>query len=240
MKTKTFIVIVLMLLLYTPKVQADLFWDVYSDAVIQEGDEYIGVNVYDTPPNRTTVSMFGGYADYIHTRDSSILNVLGGRVQVVAFDQSVINITGGDFSGAEAWDYAVVNFSGDAVSKRLGAKGFGIVNILGGTVSNIGGYDTGTINIYAGSITDYIFSVDSSTINIFGHDLIKTASNGIHGFGKVEGYLTDDTYISLDLVNPEAYSNINLIPEPATIFLLAVGLKYYLYEKSRGAMRYNI
>jgi hypothetical protein len=191
-----------------------------SSGYIFPGEKWNTVSIYN---DDTVVTMLGGMADFISTFDRSTLNAIYGQTGVGAFDYSIINIYGGTHWTAIASYHGTVNFSSDAVSQGLSASGFGVTNMFGGTVGHLGAHDSGTINIYAGSITDYIFADDYSTINIFGNDLIKTDSDGIYGFGKVEGYLTDLTYISVDFVNPEAYSHINLIPEPATFALLSIG-----------------
>lgn len=70
----------------------------YSDGVIQEGDMYDIVEVYDTPPAQTTVDMTGGQVGYpgMSTFDTSVVNILGGFVGFLQTnDSSTANISGG-------------------------------------------------------------------------------------------------------------------------------------------------
>ena len=66
MKTKIMTILVVVKLLIVSQVQA-IDVDIYSDTVIQEGDYYdTVVNVYDTPPDHTTVDMTGGFVHVPH------------------------------------------------------------------------------------------------------------------------------------------------------------------------------
>ena len=70
-------------------------WDIYTDAVIEEGDIYNVVRVYDTLPDHTTLNMVGGMVDWIRTHDYSTLNVTGGNVSSLdAMSYSTVNISG--------------------------------------------------------------------------------------------------------------------------------------------------
>lgn len=57
-----------------------------------------------------------------------------------------------------------------------------------------------------------------------GYDLLKSSSGGNYGYGFVNGYWDDGTSFYIHLLSPETYSNINLIPEPASLLLLAFGV----------------
>lgn len=220
MITKKILAILVVVLFAEPSLYAVPVDKIFtSSGYIFPGEVWNTVSIYN---DDTVVTMLGGMADFISTYDRSTLNVIYGEAGVGAYDYSIINIYGGTHWTAFASGHGIVNFSSDAVSQGLRASGFGVANMFGGTVGHLGAHDSGTINIYAGSITDYIFADDYSTINIFGNDLIKADSGGIYGFGKVEGYLTDLAYISVDFVNPEAYSHINLIPEPSSLVLLGL------------------
>ncbi|MHC4069449.1 MAG: hypothetical protein ACYSR8_07725 [Planctomycetota bacterium] len=83
--------------------------------------------------------------------------------------------------------------------------------MYGGIVEDIGATGSGTVNLYAGYVLERLYASGSSIINIYGHDLFKTSTGGAYGYGEVYGYLTDDTYISVNLNNIEAYLHINLI-----------------------------
>ncbi len=207
------VVTIVMVLCGVSSASAAPDWDIYSDTDIYDG-QYNLINIYDTPPDHTTVNMYGGSADFIGTFDLSTLNFYSGKAEVGAFDTSIINISGGTLSGAEALGNACVNLSGVGELARLTARDAGTVNVTGGSITDhLSAYNSGEINLYGGTLSGYIYmgAVDSSAINIFGHDLYKTNSGGSYGFGEVYGYLSDETYVRVDLANSEAYGRINLI-----------------------------
>lgn len=222
MKNINFIILTVIILCGVCPVKSYAVWDIYSDTNIYSG-YYDYINIYDTPPDHTTVNMFGGSSDYITTYDESTLNFYDGHSDVGASDYSTINIFGGTRNGAGAYNYGTVNFSENATSTYLAAYDHGYVAMTGGIVDAIGASYWGIVDIYAGNVLESLWATDSGFINIYGHDLFKTDSGGTFGYGRVYGYLTDDTYIDVDLSNSDAYSHINLIPEPTTFVLFGIG-----------------
>jgi hypothetical protein len=90
------------LLLVTSGVcNAAIDWDIYSDTTISSGS-YSNVNVFDSldvPPVQTEVDMIGGDILFLHSRDTSIINISGGTINNSdAYDYSSVNITGGNFN----------------------------------------------------------------------------------------------------------------------------------------------
>lgn len=224
MKTK--VITILAAVMFLPVSQAQALLDIYSDAVIQEGDYYdTVVNVYDTPPDHTTVDMTGGFVHNLRSYDSSIINMIGGEILTMeAYNTSTANVSGGEVYSLRAWDSATVNFSDYARTLSLGAGGdFGTVNMTGGSTEFIGAGYSGTINIYAGLVTDSLNAWDSATINIFGYDMVKTSSGGRYGCGHVYGFFADDTSFTIEFSTYETYSHVNLIPEPGSLMLFALG-----------------
>lgn len=224
MKTKAITILAALMFLPVSQVQAVL--NIYSDAVIQEGDYYdTVVNVYDTPPDYTTVDMTGGFVHNLRSYDSSIINMTGGEILTLgAYITSIANVSGGDVYSLRAWDSATVNFSDDARSLSLVAGGdFGTVNMTGGSTEYLRAGYSGTINIYAGLVTDSLNAWDSAMVNIYGYDLVKTSSDGRYGYGQVYGFFADDTAFTIEFSTYETYSHINLIPEPGSLFLLGFG-----------------
>ncbi|MFA5293872.1 MAG: hypothetical protein WC496_12695 [Phycisphaerae bacterium] len=64
--------------------------NIYSNATISSG-EYGTVNIYDTPPDQTTVTMTNGQIEYCNIFDTSVLNFSGGNVLVFSlYDTSNI------------------------------------------------------------------------------------------------------------------------------------------------------
>jgi len=199
-------------------------WDIYSDAEIHEGDEYWNVGVYDTPPDHTTLDMYGGLVDGIVAFDESTVNISGGYISTLrSAESSIVNAFGGTIGSLEAWDTGTVNVWGDADVDSLGARESGAVNMSGGVVDHIGAREFGTLNLSGGLVSDRLWAGDSTIVNIYGYDLVKTGSGGTYGYGQVYGFWPNDIAFTIDLSGPETYSHIVLIPEPATILLIFAG-----------------
>jgi hypothetical protein len=94
--------------------------------------------------------------------------------------------------------------------------------MYGGSAAYVDALVSRTVNLHGGLVSDYISAPDG-TINIFGYDLSKSDTGGTYGYGVVTGNWEDGTAFSIDILSPETYSNINLIPEPTCLALLAVG-----------------
>jgi len=197
-------ILVLLTLVAAGKVQATIV-EFHDDWIIQEGDEYEKVYVYDD----ATVGITGGKVRDLYANDSSIVNIFAGDVTwLYSSGSSTINIYGGE------------------IDRALRIKDSGVANLFGGD----------------GALEIAIF--DSGILKIFGYGFEWQPIGEGSRTGLLSGDWLDGTPFSgmylRNLPEPFPGSQVVLIPEPATIFLLAVGLKYYLYEKSRGAMRYNI
>ena len=213
-------------------------WDIYSNTDISEGT-YNLINIYDTPPDNTTVNMFGGSADFITTYNESTLNFYDGYSDIQTVNWSVCNIYGGEIGFITASDNSTLNFYNSYDATSLVAEDFSIIYVQGGYIGNLHAHQSGVIYLYGGAIpghegaTGTITADDSSIVNIYGYDLFKTSSGGFYGNGQVYGFLMDDTYISVDLYNSEAYEHINLIPEPATLSLFSLAGLIFVCKQNR-------
>jgi hypothetical protein len=230
MKRKAITILVVVILLPVSQVQA-IDVDFYSDATIQDGDIYNSVRIYDTPPAHTTVDMLGGLVDQMQTYDSSMLNVNGGVIySLYAWNYSVANISSGSVYGVSACGYTTVNLSVTGNVTTLVARDSGTINMMGGTAEYLGAIDSGTFNLYGGLVTDSLSVGDFAHGNIYGYDLVKTSFGGRYGYGQVYGFWPDSTAFTIDLNGSETYSHINLIPEPCSLLLLALGC-FFLKQK---------
>ena len=193
-----------------------------SSGHILPGEEWNRVMIYN---DSTIVNMLGGLVDQMETYDGSMLNVAGGETySLYTRDSSIANISGSYVYGAMAWDLSVINLFDDANGVSFGSREFSILNMFGGTIEYLGALDSGTVNLCGGYITDSLSSSDSGVVNIFGYDLAKTNSGGKYGYGQVQGFWFDDTPFNIDLNGSETFSRINLIPEPSSVILLALGV----------------
>ena len=222
MKTKIITILLAVMFLPVSQVQADLFF--YSDTVIQEGDYYdTVVNVYDTPPDHTTVDMTGGFVHYLRSYDSSIINMNGGEILTLeTFNTSTANISGGDVRSVFTWDNATTNLYDGGSVFSLGAGVSGTINMMGGTTEYLHAGGSCTFNLYGGIVKDSINAWDSATINIYGYGFDYDPSAGKHNGGLLTGFWFDDTTFTIDLYDPVTYDHINLVPEPSSLILFAL------------------
>jgi hypothetical protein len=207
----TVLLFVPVLILLSPLTSQTLgSWEIYDDTDITSGS-YGLIDIYDTAPNNTTVNFYGDLADYIGTHDSSTLNFFGGEAELQAMDTSTMIISGGTLSFAEARYESKINVSGLANIGSLRAEDFSEIIVTGGSISAMGAKNSGIINLYGGELIEGIHATDSGQINVYGHDLVKTTSGGYYGYGQLYGYLTDETYICVDIFDLETHDHINLI-----------------------------
>jgi len=209
---KRIITIILVVLLITSAVHALPNWDIYSDAVIQDGDEYNVVSVYDTPSGHTTVDMFGGWVDTLRTYDESTLNLRGGEINTFnAYDLSKVNVSAGYIFSLEARDTSYVTVLQNAMINSLGAIDSATVYVYGGIIEHCGAGESGTMNLYGGVFSDALGASASGQLNIYGYNLLKACTGGHYGFGFVSGEWVDRTTFNINLSGPDTYSHINLI-----------------------------
>lgn len=196
----------------------------YNDGIIQAGDSWTNVYVHDTLPNHTTVTMTGGSVnDSMGVYDASTFNMSDGHVAGLnAWQSSSINISGGSVSGLLLYNNAAVNISQNANIYSAAAYS-GVINMNGGTVALLSGMENSTVNLRGGNITDGLGAYGFTTINVFGYNLTKTSTGGTHGAGQVTGYWQNGLPFTINLGGSDAYSHINLIPEPATFLLISIG-----------------
>lgn len=159
----------------------------YSDGVIQQGESYERVEVYDTPPLRTTVDVYGYILDHLLTYDASTVNLWGdGRSSgalidgaISVYNSSTLNFRGGvwtaDWGYLLALDSSTVNVY-DGIVGLTSMANFAIgdrstANIYGGGgMAPYVTYDLGTINIYGG-VVNTLGVCDLSVANIYGGEI---------------------------------------------------------------------
>jgi hypothetical protein len=191
----------------------------YEDGVIQEGEVYSYVGVY----NDAIVDMTGGnITDQLTARNTSTVNISGGFVfALVGLDESRINIIG--------------SVQGDI----LGLQGSANVNMSGGTFDIFEAYNSATGILRGGTISDYVlaYGADDLLISVYGYNLAYNPDAGSHGGGQVTGLWGDGAPFSIDLYavyNPpyggtiDTWSHVVLhtIPEPSTLILLTFAVVF--------------
>jgi len=203
---------ILILVLLSPALCQATIVAFYTDGLIQDGDVYDYVSVY----NDATVDMTGGIV----------------TVQLGAYDSSTVNISGGVlhgvFTSAGASTASTLNLSGSMQADAVGIWGLGTLNMFGGTVRSV--ENNNIANLYGGIISDYLWA--TSTVNIYGYGFQYNPLAGDYRGGQLTGFWMNDTAFSIDLwyLNVpyapliDTWPHIVLIPEPATLLLLGLGV----------------
>ena len=213
--------------------QAGTYKNFYSDGTVQAGETWTNINIYDTPPAHTTVTMNGGsVTDSMGVFDAATFNMNSGHVGGLnAYELSMVNISGGSVSGLSLYNNATATLSQSGSISTANALNSGIFNMNGGTIGFLGANESSILNLRGGTITDSLGANSSAKINVFGYDLAKTNSGGTYGAGQVTGFWQNGSPFTINLTFVEAYSHINLIPEPTTLLLFGAGA--FLFRKSR-------
>lgn len=198
-----------------------------SSGTINSADVWEHVRVEN---DGTTVNMGGGQVGYLSMGGASIFNMSDGQIShwIDIEHSSTINVTGGTINNS-----LFVVYSG------------GTANLNGGTITTdtLKTYDTSTININDGILDFEYFGVNGivnirggilnakgtgagfdATINIYGYGFhYQPESVPYYNDGILTGYLLDGNAFSFGGLSDFGYARFNLLPEPATLCLLALG-----------------
>ena len=180
--------------------------DIYGDRTIQNGVSYGWINIYDTPPDQTIVSMIGGEVFQISCYNTSNLIVTDGVGTGVwrAYDNSRIEIKGGNVSTLRGHDNSHLV-------------------ITGGSISMLVVLDSSDVHLKGGQIG--VVSSQGTPFHIYGYDLqIIDLPNSDFS---VTGRWQDMTPFSITVSRNKPEDNVVIlheIPEPITIALLGFGI----------------
>lgn len=198
MRVKAVILIMGVLLLCGGIVQATpIDINIYSSTTIDSG-EYGIVNIYDTFPDQTIVTMTGGSIYSVWTYNSSIFQLQGGNVD------------------------RVINFLPGYISAHNTSN----IIMSGGTVGGLELFDSSVAHISGGDISGHLATFQTSAAHIYGKNFNFTP-NGSGGPGWITGNWADDTPFSIYYRNYEPFPGTHLflheIPEPCMLGLFGIG-----------------
>jgi hypothetical protein len=222
MKTKIYVIMTGVVLLGACSAQAVLDDKIFtSSGQILPGEEWNSVYVYN---DDTVVDMLGGFVEGLATYDGSTVNVTAGSINTLdATDFSTANVSGGSVLTLAAYDSATVKLFPNGSVFSLDSAGAGTAYMSGGITEYARAGESSTMNLYGGTVTNYMNAWGSSTVNIYGYNFTYDPLAGSWDGGQLTGFWLDDTAFTIDLYSRETYSHINLIPEPSSLALLAVG-----------------
>jgi len=153
----------------------------YSDGVIQQGESYDRVEVYDTPPSHTTVNITGGYVGWpldvdtgLYTYDASTVNISGGYVDFLhTYDSSIVNVSGGMVGNWDSFGEMTISAHN---SSTINVYTEGV--LTGGSAAFFQLYDSSTLNVYGGAVGLFLIAFNPSVVNIYDGFLFSVQLGG--------------------------------------------------------------
>jgi len=111
-------------------------------------------------------------------------------------------------------------FGGDIF--RLAAYDNTYTNWYGGDMHTLWARDNSIVNIFGGDLL-VLAAAENSLVNLCAYDVVIETTGGHYDQGYVTGkFYSNDDFFYFDTAK-DAYLHINIIPEPATIFLMCLG-----------------
>ena len=181
----------------------------------------------------STVNVSGGYADDLDALGSSRVNLSNGSVYAIgAYGSSTVDFSGGSVNYLYVFNSSTVDLSaGDVGSLVIDSATpgyFSTVNISGGYVDRLTtvGRST-TVNLSGGDVGSLTVS-DSSTIIFDARNFhlgsgLTLDGQRVLGTGILGGEWFDGTSWSVNITANDPGAMIEIVPEPATLGLLALG-----------------
>jgi len=146
-------------------------------------------------PIQADTVWIGGHHDILET------DVYG---EIYMYNEATATMIGGEVYKLETYDVTAFD-------------------MLGGEMELLYVHDDTTINIYGGTVGG-LGATENAFVDLYAYDVIHHPTDGHFDRGWIEGkYLLNDSSFTFDLDDLGTYSHINVVPEPATLFLLVLG-----------------
>jgi len=201
---------------------------VYDNALLRIPES----NVRETWVHDTgTVDISGGSIEnYLWVYESGTVNMSDGSVPyLLAYDTSNVDISGGSVSESlRVNDNSNVDISSDGSVNYLWVYESSTINISGGSVYCLPTYNYSNVDISGGSVS-ILSARDTSEITFYGYDFrtlggLSFDGNRVLGTGTLVGRWFDGTLWSTNIETNQADATILVVPEPATLLLLSLGM----------------
>jgi hypothetical protein len=142
------------------------------------------------------------------------INIYGDDTTVDMYEFSwILNVT--------THDESTFNIYGGMIDGSLASSGSSYINIEDGDFGTIIVEGLGRVDIHSGIINS--LSATGGLINLYAYDVTYDPTGGNYGEGELVGkYYKDNSLFVYDL-HQDAYTHINIVPEPATLLLLGFG-----------------
>ena len=159
--------------------------------------------------HNSNVSISGGWVACLLANDASSVDLSGGRVEaLVTQHSSTVDISGGSLGNLYTVNLSTVDISGGSVSV-LNVGGSGTVDISGGSIEHLEGLGSGTTTFHG-----YDFTTSGRLVMVGDH---------LVGTGLLTGKWFGGASWTVNIRTNTPTATIQVIPEPATLALLALG-----------------
>lgn len=192
--------------------------------------------------NDSTVDISDGWAISLSAYNDATVNVSGGTVHhLETNNDSTADISDGRIYSLKAHDTSSVVLSGGTVSdidRGLSAFGASTVAISGGSVAGyVNAWNTSTMDISGGTIS-VLNAYEESSVTIHGFDFRATGGLSLDGeivlgTGVLTGKWSDGTSWIMPIQGNDSGATIRVVPEPATLSLLALSGLAFLRRRRR-------
>lgn len=201
------------------------------------GDVILDPSIDRNPGTHVNI-VSNGRIIYVEAWHHSTVTMSGGIVGggLIAFDNAVITMTGGSTDILDAYQNGSINISDGSIEMLIPHQN-STVNMSGGSVNMLLVDDNSTVEISGGSFESSLQAGGTSTVYLEGNfsvngtplvygDSLKDFgtffSAGNYYYGTIIGTLADGSSLDNEFY-VSSTADIIIIPEPATVSLLALG-----------------
>ena len=178
--------------------------------------------------HNSSIYISGGMVYDLFTYDTSTANISGtGKVNIfTARNSSTVNISGGTVNRINTYDNSTVAVSGGTVDS-LTPLNSSAVDISGGTVNWICGWGSGVVSVSGGTVNN-LSATAGAAVTFHAQDFLlgpglSLDGERLLGTGILSGEWSDGTRWVVKITANAAGATILVVPEPATLSLLALG-----------------